>query len=186
MANINAPFGLRPIRHLKGGEARFAAPYTIASDYATKIYRGDVVEMTGTGRNIAQAAAENVDNIGVFAGCRFKWQGKYHWANYWPANTAYTDVEAYVYDDPGIVFEVQADSIAAADVGALCDWAVGTGDDVFERSGLYATASTTGTTGKALRILGLRSDQSYAAYGNIEVVFAEHALATGAAGAGGV
>jgi hypothetical protein len=70
MANANGPRGLKAVRKLGGGNISLTE-YTIAKDYGTAIYTGDVVEMTGTGRNIAKAAAQNEDNIGVFAGCRY-------------------------------------------------------------------------------------------------------------------
>ena len=127
MANVNGPFGLRPARHLTGGVIR-ASEYSIASGYATSIFTGDVVEMTGTGTNVGKAAAQNADNIGVFAGCRYvDAQGKQQFSQYWPASTTATDVVAFVYDDPNIVFEAQTDTLAEGDIGALADWNVGTG-----------------------------------------------------------
>ena len=59
MANQNAPFGLRPIRTLGGTNVNTSA-YSIATDYTTAIYTGDVVERSGTGRNVTKAAATNV------------------------------------------------------------------------------------------------------------------------------
>lgn len=189
MANQNTPFGLRPIRHLGGGTIR-ANEYSIASEYGTSIFTGDAVEMTGTGKNVAKAAAENVDNIGVFAGCRYvDSQGNQHFSQYWPASTTATDIVAFVFDDPNIVFECQGDSVAAGDIGALVDWNVGTGSTKTGQSGLYAVVSgATGTTGKALRILELveRPDNDYGAYAKIAVVFAEHALKGVVAGVGGI
>jgi hypothetical protein len=189
MANTNAPFGLRPIRHQTGGQIR-ASEYSIASGYSTSIFTGDVVEMTGTGKNVEQAAAANADNIGVFAGCRYvNQQGEQVFSQYWPASTTATEIVAFVYDDPFIVFEVQADSAAEGDVGALADWVVGTGSSVTGQSALYAEVNgETATTAEALRIMGLvnRPGNAFGAYAKLEVMFAEHVLRTGAAGAGGI
>ena len=189
MANQNTPFGLRPIRHLGGGTIR-ANEYSIASEYATSIFTGDVVELTGTGKNVAKAAAQNVDNIGVFAGCRYvDSQGNQQFSQYLPASTAATDIVAFVYDDPNIVFEVQGDSVAEGDIGALADWNVGTGSTTTGQSGLYAVVnSATGTTGKSLRIIELinRPDNDYGAYAKIAVAFAEHVALGVVAGVGGV
>jgi len=188
MANVNGPFGLRPARHSTGGVIR-ASEYSIASAYATSIFTGDVVEMTGTGTNIAKAAAENVDNIGVFAGCRYvDSQGKQQFSQYWPASTTASDIVAFVYDDPNIVFEAQCDTLAAADIGALADWNVGTGSTTTGQSGLYVVASSTGTTGKALRLLQAKPspDNAYGAYAKVEVVFAEHVMKGVVSGVGGI
>ena len=68
MANNNAPYGLRPSRKLGGGCVANGG-YSIASGQAGAIYSGDVVMMTGTGKNIEIAPAGTTNAIGVFAGC---------------------------------------------------------------------------------------------------------------------
>lgn len=188
MANVNAPSGLRPVRHMGGGDIRMSE-YSIASAYNTNIFTGDVVEMTGTGKNVAKAAAQNVDNIGVFAGCRYvNAQGEQKFSKHWPADTVATEIVAYVYDDPDIVFEAQCDTLAAADIGALVDWNVGTGSTATGVSGLYAVGSVTGTTGKSLRLVELKKspNNAYGAYAKAYVVFAEHVLKGVVAGVGGI
>lgn len=188
MANTDNAIGFVPIRHQKGGEMRLGQ-YSIASGYATALGKGDPVELTGTGRNIQKAAAENVDNIGVFAGVSYvDAQGVPQYSEYWPASTAATQIKALVWDDPSIVFRVQCDTLAEGDVGALADWDAGTPDADTRLSGVELVASSTGTSGKGIRILGLSAlpGNAYGAHAMADVVFAEHALLTGAAGAGGV
>lgn len=189
MANTNAPFGLRPVRHNSGGTIR-ANEYSIASAYGTNIFTGDVVELTGTGRNVAKASATNVDNVGVFAGCRYvNSSGKQVFSQYWPASTTATDIVAFVYDDPNIIFEVQADGAVAGEMGVLADWNVGTGSTVTGQSGLYAVVSgTSATTGGSLRIMGLvqSPENAYGAYAKVEVIFAEHVLKGVVSGVGGI
>lgn len=188
MANDNAPSGFRATRHLAGGNIRLSE-YSIASGYGTSLYFGDPVEMTGTGKNIAQAAAGNADNIGVFAGCRYvDGQGNQVFSKMWPAGTTATDIVALVYDDPNIVFEIQADTLAEGDVGQLVDWNLGSGNSNTGVSGAYADESTKGATGKALRVIGLvpRVKNDYGDYAKIEVAFAEHALKGVVSGVGGV
>ena len=189
MANTNGPFGLRPIRHNGGGQIR-ASEYSIASEYNTNIFTGDVVELSGTGRNVTKAAASNPDNIGVFAGCRYVTSaGKQVFSQYWPASTTATDIVAFVYDDPNIVFEVQADAAAVGEMGVLVTWNVGTGSTVTGQSGAYAVVNgKTDTTGEPLRVMGIvqRPDNAYGAYAKIEVVFVEHVLKGVVAGVGGI
>lgn len=190
MANVNGPFGLRPVRKLGGG-AITQNEYSIATDYTTAIYVGDVVEMTGTGRNVAKAAAENADNIGVFRGCSYvDANGSWTFAHYWPGvSDGKTNIVAYVIDDPDVIFECQADGALAANIGNVCDWNVGTGSTNTGISGLYAVVSgLSATTGGALRVMRLvdRPDNEYGSYAKIEVMFAEHALKGVVSGVGGI
>jgi len=188
MANTNAPFGLRPVRLFNGGDIR-STEYSIASAYGTKIYLGDVVQMTGTGTNIEVAAGGNVDNIGVFAGCSYiNEQGRPTWSHYWPASSSFTQVKAYVWDDPNIIFEAQADTLAEADIGLLADWDDGTGSTLTGLSGRSLAASSGATTGKSLRILRLAPTpgNAYGAYAKVEVMFQEHVLKGTVSGVGGI
>ena len=189
MANSNASRGLRPVRHVGGGKIRLSDHYSIASAYGTAIYQGDPVQMTGTAKNIELSAATNVDNIGVFWGVSYvDASGNQVFSKYWPASTTATDIKAYVYDDPNIEFEVQADTATSGVVGRLIDWAAGTGSATTGQSGAYANSTTTATTGAALRIMGLveRPDNAYGQYAKIRVMFAEHVLGRVIAGVGGI
>ena len=187
MANVNGPFGLRPVRHMTGGCIR-ANEYSIESAYNTSIFTGDIVELTGTGTNVSVAAADNDENIGVFAGCRYvDASGDQQFKSYWPADTAGTEIVAYVYDDPQIIYEVQFDTLAEANIGLLFQWVVGTGSTSTGQSASYAANATGAATGAQLRLLRKvpRPDNAFGAYGKGEVLFAEHALAGIVAGVGG-
>jgi len=189
MANVNGPNGFKPVRLLGGGADIRTTEYSIASAYGTNIFFGDPVQMTGTGKNIALAEAGNVDNIGVFAGCRYvNSQGKQIFSKHWPASTTATNIVALVWDNPDIVFEAQTDTVAAADIGTLADWAAGTGSTATGMSGAYLAASTGGTTDKSMRILRLvnRADNEYGAYARVECMFIEHVLKGVVAGVGGI
>jgi len=137
MANNDAPFGLRPVRHKSGAPYNGAAnPYYIKGDYATALFVGDPVVKTGTSNTarvsapgagtfaigtlpeINKTAAGDVDGntkriTGVivgFAASPSNLDLKH--------NTASTERIAYVCDDPDVVFEIQADGpIPAASVG---------------------------------------------------------------------
>lgn len=188
MANVNSPFGLKPVRTMGGGAVTMNE-YTIASAYGTDIFTGDVVEMTGTGRNIGKSAAANADNIGRFCGVSYdNAQGKRIFSQYWPASTVATNVKALVVDDPDVIFEVQCDTLNQADVGLLADWNVGTGSTLTGQSGLYAVASAGATTNQSLRLLRLvdRADNEYGQYAKAEVVIIEHVLKGVVAGVGGI
>lgn len=190
MANVNAPQGLKPVRTLTGG-CIVQNEYSVATDYTTAIYHGDVVEMTGTGKNVGKSAAANADNVGVFMGCSYvSATGKPTWSPYWPGvSDGKTDIKAFVVDDPNVIWEVQADGCAESEVGLVCDWNVGTGSASTGKSGAYAVLSgTVATTGGSLKVLGLvnRADNAYGAYAKIEVLLAEHVLNQTISGLGGV
>lgn len=188
MANVNAPFGFRPARHVGGGCLR-TRTYSIASGYATDLYAGDPVELTGTGRNIQRAAAGNQDNLGIFVGCTYEHDDYgYVFSNKWPASTAAKNIVATVIDDHLIQFEVQCDSLAEGDVGLLADWEFGTANDMYKKSGAILDVSTAATTGKSLRVEGLAPipDNEYGAHAVALVRFVEHVNLNAAAGGGGV
>jgi hypothetical protein len=190
MANANTPYGLRPVRHARGGVIQ-TNPYTIASAYNTSIFTGDVVQGVADG-SIAQAEAGNVDNLGVFAGCRYKdAAGKMVYSPYWPANTVATEIEAYIYDDPDIIFAIQSDATgaAAADIHNGADWEVVAGNTTSGRSNWNLDVSAgLGTTGKSLRILRIINDGENAAgaYSDVEVIFNEHVMKGVVSGVGGI
>jgi hypothetical protein len=190
MANADNAIGFVPIKHKTGGEIRLTE-YTIASSYGTALGRGDPVELVGEGTTIQKSAAGNVDNIGIFAGVRYiDTNGNPVYSEYWPASTVTKGTVAavaLVWDDPLIVWRVQADTCAATNIGTLCDWDSGTPSSTTRLSGAELTIGT-GTTGGSMRVLGLSDipDNAYGQYAKVDVMFAEHALLTGAAGAGGV
>ena len=191
MANTDAAVGFVPVRHLTGGEIRLAN-LSIASGYNAALGKGDPVELTGTGTNIQKAAAQNADNIGVFAGCSYiDAQGNPVFTEYWAANTATKNAAAavaLVWQDPFIVYRMQCDTLAVGDIGALADWDAGAPSATTRLSGAELVSSVTGTAGKSVRILGLSDlpDNEFGAYAKADVVFAEHALLTGTDAAGGV
>ena len=188
MANVDGAFGLRPSRHMSGACIK-TSEYSIASALAENIFIGDVVQMSGTGTNVVTAAGGNVDNIGVFAGCRYvNAQGDQVFSKYWPTGTVATEVVALVWDDPNIIFEGQTDTLAAADVGLLTDWDDGAGAASTGLSGRELVASAGATTGQGLRIVRLvpRPDNAYGTFAKVEVMFAEHVLKGVIAGVGGI
>lgn len=192
MANTNAPFGFSPVgQHGNSCASVPINPYSIASAYNTALKKGDPVKLTGTGTNIALAAAGETP-CGVFKGCKYvDSQNRTIYSDYWPAsNTTFdgTDAEALVWDSPQTVFRIQADTCAKTDVMAHCDWVYGAGSTLTQISGTYAEGSSTATSGKGLRIIRLNPTigNDYGAYAVVDVLFAEHYYLGVTSGAGGV
>ena len=120
MTAVSAPFGFVPDNHISayGTRGESAYPGGISSAYNTDIYKFQPVALTTAGV-LNPVTANNVDFIGVFAGCEYTdSNGKRVVSDKWLANTVATDVIAYVWDDPGVIFEVQCDgSYAQTAVG---------------------------------------------------------------------
>lgn len=148
MANTDAPFGFRPVRHLMGGLVR-SNQYHIEGGLAANIFRGDPVKSTGTTKRVTVAAAGNTI-VGVFDGCQYvNAQGEIVYSNYWPTGQTVktgTVPIAYVFDDPNILFEVQVDgAFAEADVGQDADFVAGTGSTSTGNSAFELDSSDIGT-----------------------------------------
>ena len=144
------PFGLRPVRHRSGRVFAQAIPDGIASGYATDLYKGTPVAIDTNGHVVI--AANGSDFVGAFAGVEYTDAlGVRQFANRWVANTVATEVVAYVYSDPGIIYEVQADgSLPQAATGDEADFsagagnAIGDGDSVTQLSKAAASATLKG------------------------------------------
>jgi len=135
MANVAEKFGLRPYRKLDGTPLVGAQNrYTIAADYGTSIYQGDLV-VPVTGGNIERHTANNSTSvIGVFNGCFYTdpTTKKPTFSNYYPASTNASDITAFVVDDPDAVFLI--------DSGATTNF---TRADIFQN---YSVTNATGNT----------------------------------------
>ena len=130
MANIDAPFGLKPIKHRSGAPYNGACnAYFVPASYGTALYTGDCVVKTGTSNTavvngnpigslpeVNRVAAGDANAItGVIVS--FQPSGTSEARNYNPAGTA---AVVYVADGPDLVFIAQADSagtLAVTDIG---------------------------------------------------------------------
>ena len=109
MTASSAPFGVRPVVHGRGGTIRsVGVPNGIVTGTTSNIYTGDPVFLQASGRLVVAAAASAM--YGIFAGCDYTdATGRPNRSAYWPGGTTATNITAYVWRDPDIIFEVQAD-----------------------------------------------------------------------------
>ncbi len=175
MANKDAAFGFRPTRHLTGGEIR-TEEYAIAANHGTSIFTGQVVEAVAAG-GIEEAAAGDTQQLGVFGGCFYTdpTSSKPTYSAFYPASTNASDIVAYVYADPHIVFEAQHDGTGTAAMNHSGFDFVGTSGST--TSGLSSSeidTSTSGTSG-GFKQIGISKDpensDTSAANANAYVVF---------------
>jgi hypothetical protein len=159
MSSTSAPFGFRPSFH-NSGQMRPKA-YVIASAYAVNIFAGDPVKLTdagviqlGTSDGTRSGTVDGVTLLGIFAGVQYRdSNGKPVVSNFWPASTTATEIQAFVYDDPETLFDVEyvnpsSGTTVQTAVGEECDWTVATpgGSTATGLSNTYLTAiqSTSG------------------------------------------
>ena len=181
MANKDAAFGAKAVRHITGGTIR-ANEWKIIGDgtSSTAIFTGDFVKLLGTGYIDAAAAGNRI--LGVFAGCNYtNSSGEQVFSKYYPASTTTQgsgDITAIVYDDPNIVWAIQSSGSADfADIGNLADHVAGAGSTSTGGSA-HEINGTTGTGTAGLRILGLYNEpnNAYGTNGVLEAVIWEHEL----------
>jgi hypothetical protein len=158
MSASSSPFGFIPADH-PTGHAR-AYPYTIASAYGTALYKYNPVILNTNGTITAGTTA--ADLLGIFAGVEYTDStGKPTWSNYWPASTTATNITAYVWADPEIVYNVQANgSIAQTAIGDQADVVnptTGSTSTGLGSSALNSTLAGAGSQGQ-FRIIGFNGD----------------------------
>ena len=165
MANSNAPFGLRPVGKI-GSEAinMGTSKYEIASGESDVIFKGDLVKLESSGKITKSGNSDAVAAIGVFNGCFYNdpTTQKPTFSNYYPGSITPTQgvIEAFVYDDPNMLFEIQADGVIAGDkVGRNSNIVYAAGDTINGQSKteLNSTTENAGVTGQ-LRIVRICED----------------------------
>jgi len=158
MANKDAAFGFRPTRHLSGGQMR-TEEYAIAANYGSDIFTGQVVEAVAGG-GIEQAAAGDTQQLGVFGGVFYTdpTTSKPTYSAYYPASTNASDIVAYVYADPDIVFEAQHDGTGTAAMNhSAMDFTGVAGSTTTGQSTSELDTSTSGT-GAGFKQIGISKD----------------------------
>jgi hypothetical protein len=188
MANINAAFGLRPIRNLNGspwnGQAK---KFYIPSTDTDAMFVGDPVVLAGSGDangvptvKLATAGATNkITGVVVgFLPAEGRTDSTLNLNNtYRPASTA---CYVLVCDDPDTIFEAQLDDSATpavADIGTNFNLVAGSGSTVNGLSG-WEVETSTSSTGNTLQVHLLRfveiENQSVGASANGEFIINLH------------
>jgi hypothetical protein len=151
---VSAPYGLAPI-NLIGGQV-FAGStrlIPIATNSSTAIYYGDVVKLNSDGTLGKDTGTNAATPVGVFLGCSYTDPvfGK-TFRQYYPGTTNITDVQAYVLDDPDVLFKVAVVS-SGTTIGTVNRTAVGNNAVLVQNAGntitgnsKVAVSATTDTT----------------------------------------
>lgn len=174
------PYGLVPISHAGGGLVRTVAfSNGITSGYSSNIYLNSPVKLVTAGVINIAAATDAI--IGSFAGVEYTdAAGRRKESANWVASTTGTDITAYVYIDPQIIYKIQsAAAVALTARGDEADFAVSTTGN--NTTGL-SNASISGTLAGAgnqgvLRIIDIFPGAGNAfgdTYVDLQVMIAKH------------
>lgn len=206
MANTDNPFGMKPVRIKGGGPYTGAAnPYYLPASYATAMFIGDPVVITGTSNTavvtepgagkfypgtlpeINKATAGSTNKItGVIVGFAPDPDGLGR-----TYNPASTERIAYVADDANLIFEIQCDgSIAPAQIGLNANLiytnagSTLTGLSGAELDGGTTTAPTTTANLQLMieRVVNREDNEASSAFTKVEVHINLHTAANGLAG----
>ena len=193
MANQAAPFGLRPLKTVgQQDDSTGFASYWIDAGETDAMYQGSLVLATATGY-VDIAGTGGALNLGAFWGCFYvdPTTLKPTFKNYYPGSItppSSKDVEAFVYDSPMQMFEIQSAATGAssqADIFMTCDLDSNGGRT---RDGLSTaeSADTFAAGPRQLQVLGVSRDPANDEIGeanvNWRVQIAEHLLGSGTAG----
>jgi len=162
-------YGLKPVKHAKGGIVRtnnFSGVngYRIAATAPSAFFEGDLVTLSSGNIVTDMGAASPGAVVGVFWGAEYvdNASGEVKFVRSIPASTVAKDkYKVYVYDDPDVVYQIEADqnttALTSANVGNNVQIVASpTGSVITHKSGLVADSSTaaTGNAGFPLTILG--------------------------------
>jgi hypothetical protein len=212
MANVDSPFGLKPVRYKDGRPYNGAFnPYYVKGDYGTALFIGDPVVKVAGGSNTAAVSAPGAGTFGIgtlphiektaagdvdgvtkmitgvivgFAPLPTDLTKKH--------NPASTERIAYVADSPDLVFEIQADgAVAAASMGlnAVLIY-THSGSTVTGLSGAELDTTSDGPEANAsnqlliLRAVNREDNDTTLTHAKVEVLINCHTQAPGSTAAG--
>jgi hypothetical protein len=174
MANVNKPFGLRPVGNLSATGAQKQYGYQIQAGYATAIYQGDLV-VVYDGYIIKYDAATHAAPTGVFNGVQYNdptRADKPTWKNYYPGNITPNigQIDCEVLDDPSQLFLIQAaGTITQADIGKNADPTAATAGSNITGVSAGSLGTPAKTAALTMKIVGL-SNQAGNELGQYAVV----------------
>ena len=196
MANIDAPFGLRPIAKLGSapGGTVGTTKYRISSG-ASALFTGDPVKLKSDGSIEVKGGAGAITGAisGVFMGCFYTdpTTSKPTFRNNYPDGLAATDAIAFISDDVNQLYIAQQDAndIGAADLGNNAEMVMAAGSTTtgMSRAEIDSSTAATGNATYMLKILDFYdtpSNDTTAANSVLVVKINNHQLAasTGTAG----
>ena len=193
MANQDAAFGLRPLKTVgQQDDSTGFSSYWIDAGEGSVMYQGSLVFATATGYVDISTTTTSL-NLGAFWGCFYNDPTtlKPTFKNYYPGSVtppSSKDIEAFVYDSPYQMFEIQSAASGAsaqADIFSTCDLA-SNGGSTTNGISTAESADTFDAGPRILKVLGVSRDPANDEIGsanvNWRVQICEHLLGSGTAG----
>ena len=167
MANQDAAFGLRPLKTLgQADDSTGMSSHKIEPGDASILYQGSMAVGKNTGYVDISGTADTT-NVGAFWGTFYidPTTLKPTFKNYYPGSVTPPSsgaVEAFVYDNPQQLFEIQSDNTAASaqtDVFMCADLSTPTGGSTTNGvSSMELADATLSATAAVLKIIGVSRD----------------------------
>ena len=167
MANQDAAFGLRPLKTLgQADDSTGMSSHKILPGDASVLYQGSMAIGKNDGY-VDISAAASTTNVGAFWGTFYidPTTLKPTYKNYYPGSVTPPSsgaIEAFVYDNPQQMFEIQSDNTAASaqtDVFMCADLSSPTGGSTTNGvSSMELGDSTINATAAMLKIIGVSRD----------------------------
>jgi hypothetical protein len=161
---VSKPYGLQPI-NLIGGQVYAGSTrlFRIAANYGTSIFYGDVVKMNTDGTIVKDTGTTTATPVGIFMGCTYTNPSTSQKLTYqsYTANTNAQDIQAYVVDDPDVLFKVAAVSALVQNNG---NGTTGDSQVAIDGTSFATTASL------PIRVVDIVPDTSNSANGYCEFI----------------
>lgn len=177
---VDAPYGLRPVKLVSGSPYNgVTRQYPIASAYNTNVFYGDPVTLVTDGTVERDTADAAMTPIGVFVGCSYTDPNTKQklFSQHYPANTAASDIKAFVVDGTDVLFKVAVVSsgttigdLALTDVGANAALVDNTGDTNTGNSRVAVSDTSATTNTLPVRIVELVEETKNASGGYTEAL----------------
>ena len=178
---ISKPYGLQPV-NLIGGQVYAGSTrlFRIASGYATSIYYGDVVKLASDGTIQKDTGTSTATPVGIFLGCTYTNPSTNQKLNYqyYAGGTAAPDIQAYIVDDPDVLFKMAAVS-SGTTVAFYSSEQIGLNAALIQNNGSNTTgdsqvaingASFATTASLPIRIVDIVPDTSNSSNGYCEFI----------------
>ena len=173
---VSGPYGFQPINRVDGMPyAGATRTYTIASNYNTPIYNGDLVILVTGGTIEKFTGTDSGYPLGVFMGCEFtNAQGQRLNGQYY-AGTSMTNATAKIVVDGEAAYKVVSTNSSSvvtpstlASIGANIEIVQGTGSATTGNSGMSVEAGTEATTDTfVIRVIDVVYATSYVSSGTL-------------------
>ena len=194
MANQDAAFGLRPLKTLgQQDDSTGMTSHKILPGDASILYQGSMA-LANTNGYVDISSGTSSLNIGAFWGTFYvdPTTLKPTFKNYYPGSITPPSsgaVEAFVYDSPMQMFEIQSDASGAsaqADIFMCCDTSSPTGGSTLNGVSSMESADTFVAGPTQLKVIGVSRDPKNsdltAANVNWRVQICEHIFGSGTIG----